>query len=126
MSKGVVGANFKDQLNLEAQVASAQESFTQIIPDKIKNDPDKVKSVDAVFLFKVTGEGGGEWTVDLKDNVGVHSGEVGTPDCTIELSTEDWGEISENPSAAMQLYFQGKLKVGGNVMLATKLQSIIE
>ena len=33
--------------------------------------------------------------------------------------------MSENPGAAMQLYFQGKLKVSGNAMLATKLQQIL-
>ena len=33
--------------------------------------------------------------------------------------------MSETPGAAMQLYFQGKLKVTGNAMLATKLQQIL-
>ncbi len=42
------------------------------------------------------------------------------------MTADDWKSISENPGAAMQLYFTGKLKVSGNAMLATKLQQIMD
>ncbi len=104
----------------------AKTDFTKTLPEKIAADPDAARAVNAVFLFKITGEGGGTWTVDLKgDDVGVKDGEVGTPDCTLELSADDWKSISDNPQSAMALYFQGKLKLGGNAMLATKLQQIL-
>ena len=106
-------------------MADANTDFTTKLPAKLAADPAKVKGINAVFLFKINGEGGGVWTVDCKDNVGGHTGEVGKSDCTLELSTDDWKTISENPSAAMQLYFSGRLKVAGNAMLATKLQSIL-
>ena len=41
------------------------------------------------------------------------------------VAFEDWKAINETPGAAMQLYFQGKLKVTGNAILATKLQQIL-
>ena len=63
--------------------------------------------------------------MNCKDEVGVHEGEVGEPDCTLELTSEDWQTISDNPSSAMQLYFQGKLKVSGDAMKATKLQQLL-
>jgi putative sterol carrier protein len=77
-----------------------------------------------VFLFKITGDGGGTWTVDCKSNPGVRAGEE-PADVTLELSASDWATISSNPGAAMQLYFTGKLKVSGNAMLATKLQKLL-
>ncbi len=43
-----------------------------------------------------------------------------------EMSTESWKQISDAPSSAMGLYFSGKLKVSGNAMLATKLQTILQ
>ena len=106
-------------------MADAQTDFTTHFPSKISADPDAAKSIGAVFLFKIGGDNGGTWTLNLKDEVGVYEGEKGSADCTLEMSNEDWGQISENPQAAMQLYFQGKLKVTGNAMLATKLQQFL-
>jgi len=105
----------------------AKTDFTTNIPGKITANPEKAKAIGATFLFKISGDDGGTWFVDLKENVGVTEGEGdgATPDCTLELTDEDWKTMSENPAAAMQLYFQGKLKVSGNAMLATKLQQIL-
>jgi putative sterol carrier protein len=105
-------------------MADAQSDFSTRLPNKITGDVDKAKAVGAVFVFKITGDGGGVWTIDCKNNVGVRPGEE-PADCTLELTAEDWKAISTNPGAAMQLYFTGKLKVSGNAMLATKLQQII-
>lgn len=105
----------------------AKTDFTTNIPRKISANPDKSKEIGATFLFKISGNDGGTWFLNLKDEVGVTVGEVaGTvPDCTLELTDEDWKLMSETPGAAMQLYFQGKLKVSGNAMLATKLTQIL-
>jgi putative sterol carrier protein len=106
-------------------MADAKTDFEQVIPGKISADPDKAKNIGAIYLFKINGDGGGTWTVNLKDDPGVKEGDSGNAECTLEMSTDDWKSISENPQSAMQLYFQGKLKVSGNAMLATKLQQIL-
>lgn len=106
-------------------MADAKTSFETEIPKRISADVAKAKSIGAVFVFKISGDGGGTWTVDLKNDVGVRSGETAGADCTLELSHADWQTISENPSAAMGLFFQGRIKVAGNPMLATKLQEIL-
>ena len=103
----------------------AQVSFTQDIPRSIESDVDKAKAVDAIFLFKVNGQGGGVWTVNMKDAPGVTEGDEGNAECTIEVSTEDWKAMTERPGSAMQFFMRGKIKVTGNALLATKLQSVI-
>lgn len=103
----------------------AKTSFTKDIPDSIDSDVEKARAVDAVFLFKVSGEDGGVWTVNMKDAPGVTEGDAGNAECTIELSTEDWKAMTEKPGSAMQFFMQGKIKVTGNALLATKLQSVI-
>ena len=104
---------------------NAHTSFTQDIPRSIESDVDKAKAVNAIFLFKVNGEDGGVWTVNMKDAPGVTEGDDGNAECTIELSTDDWKAMTEKPGTAMQFFMQGKIKVTGNALLATKLQSVI-
>jgi len=103
----------------------AKTSFSQDIPQSIERDIDKAKAVDAVFLFKINGDDGGIWTVNMKDAPGVIEGDAGNAECTIELSTEDWKAMTDKPGAAMQFFMQGKIKLTGNALLATKLQAVI-
>jgi alkyl sulfatase BDS1-like metallo-beta-lactamase superfamily hydrolase len=104
---------------------SAAELFDVQVPAALAAHPDKAKEINAVYLFKVTGDGGGEWTVDLAASPpscqkGVHA----AAQCTIEVAHADFKSMLANPALGMQLYFQGKLKVTGDPMLATKLQKL--
>ncbi|MFT5356589.1 MAG: putative sterol carrier protein [Polyangiales bacterium] len=103
----------------------AKTSFTQDIPAKITADPAKAKELDAIFLFTVTGDEGGTWTVNLKDAPGVTEGDAGNTECQIELTGENWVKVSEDPNEAMNLYFAGEVKVAGNAMLAAKLPELL-
>jgi hypothetical protein len=104
---------------------SASELFDKQVPAALAAHPDKAKEIGAVYLFKITGDDGGEWTVDLQSATptctkGVH----GTAQCTIEVAHADFKSMLANPAMGMQLYFQGKLRVTGDPMLATKLQKL--
>src|SRR5690606_24590843 len=96
----------------------ANISFTQNIPESLRSDPDKARAVDAVFVFRVLGEQGGTWTLNLKDEPAVVEGAREDADCTIELTNEVWRQLTERPATAMQLFLEGKLKVTGNALLA--------
>lgn len=101
----------------------AKELFDEQVPAALKQHPDKAKQVNAVYCFKITGDGGGEWTVDLaSDPPTCNKGDSGKAQCTIEVAHEDFKSMLGNPQVGMQLYFQGKLRVTGDPMLATKLQ----
>jgi hypothetical protein len=101
----------------------AQELFDEQVPRALQEHPDKAKAVNAIYCFKISGEGGGDWTVDLtSDPPTVAKGDTGKAQCTIEVAHEDFKSMLGNPQVGMQLYFQGKLKVTGDPMLATKLQ----
>ena len=105
--------------------SNAQELFEQLVPKSIAANPAKAREIGAVYFFKISGDGGGEWTVDLKsDPPTCAPGPGGTPNCTIEIAHSDFMSMLTNPAAGMQLYFQGKLKVAGDPMLATKLQKL--
>jgi len=103
----------------------AKTLFGEMIPKMLETSPDKAKELDAIYLFTVTGDSGGTWTVDLKaDPPSCNEGDGGNSECAIEVTDEDFNAMLKDPQLGMQLYFQGKLKVTGNPMLATKLQEL--
>ena len=103
----------------------AKDYFTNELPKKLAADPASARSLGAVFQFHITGDGGGDWTCDLKSDPPTCKEGTGAADCTITMANDDFKTIRENPQAGMQLFFSGKLKVQGNPMLATKLQKIL-
>mgnify|MGYP001582422891 CR=1 FL=1 len=110
-----------------AQAKDAKQLFDDMVPAALAKHPDKAKDVNAIFAFKITGDGGGEWTVDLVNSPPTcTTGDSGTAQCTIEVAHEDFKSMLGNPQVGMQLYFQGKLRVTGDPMLATKLSQFIQ
>jgi len=105
----------------------AKTLFDEKLPAILTKAPDKAREIDAIYVFNITGDNGGMWTVDLKsDPPFVKQGDEGTSECTIEVSDEDFSSILKDPQQGMQLFFQGKLKVTGNPMLATKIQEVFK
>ena len=105
----------------------AQELFDVLVPQGLQQYPDKAREINAIYAFKIQGEGGGEWTVDLTKNPPTCvRGDNGTAQCTVEVSHDDFKQMLADPNAGMQLYFQGKLRVSGDPMLAMKLQQLFD
>jgi len=46
----------------------AKTLFNDKVPNVLAEHPEKAREINAVYFFKITGDGGGEWTVDLKSN----------------------------------------------------------
>jgi putative sterol carrier protein len=105
-----------------------QKLFNETLPSGIAQHPDAARQVSATFQLNITGDGGGEWYIDLKSNPpSAVAGNPGGADCTITIATEDFQKLHENPQAnGMQLFFAGKLKVTGNQMLAMKLSKLFD
>jgi putative sterol carrier protein len=102
-----------------------KDLFDTQLPKRIEENGARYSDVDAIFYIKINGEGGGDWTVNLKDTPGVTDGDAGNSDCTLECEVDDWVAIQKDPQAAMQMFFEGKLKIGGNAMLAQNLGTIL-
>jgi putative sterol carrier protein len=108
-----------------ATPANASELFDVQMPESIAKAPDKAREVGAIYVFKITGDGGGEWTVDLKSATpSIVKGVQPGANCTIEVANSDFMDMLANPNKGMQLFMQGKLKVTGDPMLAMKLQKL--
>ena len=106
---------------------SVKAFFDTKVPAALATNPEKAKDVAAIYLFKVSGPDGGTWTVDLVSNPPTaQAGAVGTPQCTVEATDDDFRSmIDGGMQAAMALFFSGKLKVSGDPTLATKLSKLL-
>lgn len=102
----------------------ARELFDELVPAALTANPAGAKLVNAIYLFKIGGDDGGDWTVDLvSEPPSCVKGDAGNAQCTIEVAHDDFKSmLVGDPQVGMQLYFQGKLRVTGDPMLATKLQ----
>jgi hypothetical protein len=106
---------------------NAQDLFDNLVPEGLKRFPDKAREVNAIYGFSISGEGGGDWTVDCTSNPPVCvQGDTGKSQCKVSVSQEDFNTMLADPNAGMQLYFQGKLRVEGDPMLAMKLQQFFD
>ncbi|KAL7879479.1 hypothetical protein SRHO_G00017330 [Serrasalmus rhombeus] len=87
-----------------------------------------VKKIGGVFAFKVlNGPGGKEalWVVDVKNGKGSVDSDSGKKaDCTISMADADLFELMTGKLNPQTAFFQGKLKITGNMGMAMKLQNL--
>ncbi|NXN93804.1 NLTP protein, partial [Rhinopomastus cyanomelas] len=87
-----------------------------------------VKKIGGIFAFKIKdGPGGKEatWIVDVKNgkgSVAVNSDKKA--DCTITMADTDLLALMTGKMNPQTAFFQGKLKVSGNMGMAMKLQNL--
>jgi SCP-2 sterol transfer family len=107
---------------------SVKDFFDRRVPEALRANPGRAKDVAAIYLFKISGSQGGTWTANLlADPPTCTPGESGQPQCTIEVSDQDFCTMVDGGmQAAMQILFAGKLKISGDPSLIAKLTSVLQ
>lgn len=87
-----------------------------------------VRKIGGIFAFKVKdGPGGKEatWVVDVKNGKGcVDANSDKKADCTITMADSDLLALMTGQMNPQTAFFQGKLKIAGNMGMAMKLQNL--
>lgn len=101
---------------------TVQEIFEHIMT----MDTSKVQGINGVMFFDLSGEGGGQWTLTLKDEgVTVESGKTATPNVTFSMAAQDFIAIANGTLNPISAFMQGKVRVSGDMGLAMRLQSLL-
>ena len=85
------------------------------------------QGLDAVFQFEITGEGGGNWNVVVKDGAcQVNEGSHEAPTVTLNMSGETWVGMVNKEVNGMQAFMTGQLKATGDIMLAQRIEQLFQ
>ncbi|KAK9313958.1 SCP2 sterol-binding domain-containing protein [Lipomyces starkeyi] len=90
-----------------------------------------IKKGGAIFAFSLTNPKGetDTWYIDLKSSgtVGKGLGPDGKKaDIVLSLSDDDFAKLIEGKANAQKLFMSGKLKVKGDIMKASKAETILK
>jgi putative sterol carrier protein len=108
-----------------ANAESAKEVFDNIC---LRFQPEKAGSESAVFLFELSGAGGGTWWTVIAD--GTCSAGEGQPPpndgigtITVHSAASDFVDLVNGKLNPTMAFMQGKFKIQGNMGLALKMVS---
>nr|XP_058894083.1 sterol carrier protein 2 isoform X2 [Kogia breviceps] len=128
------GSSFKTHQIEAAPTSSAVDGFKanlvfKEIEKKLEEEGEQfVKKIGGIFAFKVKdGPGGKEatWVVDVKNGKGsVLPNSDKKADCTITMADSDLLALMTGKMNPQSAFFQGKLKITGNMGMAMKLQNL--
>lgn len=88
---------------------------------------DAAKGMNAVIQFNLSGDGGGNYNVTIKDGAAtVAEGAHGSPNMTMTMAAQDYIDMITGKLNGQMAFMSGKLKIAGDMGLAMKMQSLFK
>ena len=86
------------------------KEFIYNLPNKVNKEA--ISGMETVFHFDVGGEGGGQYTLKLKDGkLEVEEGLQGEAKCTVKASNENLMGVIDGSVNAVMALMMGKIKI---------------
>ena len=86
---------------------------------------DKAGDMNAVILFDLSGEGGGQWSVAIADGkCSVTQGAASSPKATVRMDAGDYHDMVTGKLNPMMAFMSGKVKVEGDLNSVMKFQQL--
>jgi putative sterol carrier protein len=104
--------------------AAVKEIFTQM-PGNF--NADAAKGMNSVIQFNLSGDGGGNYHVVIKDGAcTVAEGSHASPNMTMTMAAQDYVDMISGKLNGQMAFMSGKLKIAGDMGLAMKMQSLFK
>jgi putative sterol carrier protein len=86
---------------------------------------EKAVDMNAVILFDLSGEGGGQWSVSIADGkCDVIKGAADSPKATVRMDAGDYKDMITGKLNPMMAFMSGKVKVEGDLNTVMKFQQL--
>ncbi len=106
-----------------AEIAENVAQIFDLMPERFL--PDQAVDIDAVIQMDLSGDGGSQWTLMIKDGtLSITTGTHTEADMTMSMQASEWLDIANGEANAMALFMQGKIRVSGDIGLAMKMQTM--
>jgi len=103
-------------------MASLDEWFMSV---PARFDSQAAGDMKATYCFKVTGEGGGDYTVTIENGAcKVDRCIAESPDLTVTLGASDMAAIAAGELDPTTAFMTGRLQIEGDIMLAMKIAEV--
>lgn len=103
-----------------------KEVFDQKVGPKVKSKPELTTSINGIVVLHITGNAGGDWTLDCTQTPPVLSeGKKGDAKIEITMGDADFVSMANGNLNPQMAFLSGKLKVKGEMGLALKLGVVL-
>lgn len=99
--------------------------FEERLKPGIAANADRAKEIGATFVFKLSGDNGGDWTVDMSA-AEVSEGAADEPEVAVSMSDTDFVDLVEGRLQGMTAFMEGKIQIDGDMGLALQLQELLD
>ena len=103
----------------------AELTAKQIIegmPDLFR--PERAGRANAVVQFNLTGDGGGDWYVTIRNRTcTVDQGQAENPTATINMEASTYLALSTGKLGSMKAFTSGKVKASGDLTLMKRMEN---
>ncbi len=108
-------------------VETARQYFEERVPVIISERGEKLMNIGAMYEFQITGDSGGTWTLNLRDEpASIEESSADAADCTVVMQDEAFVKMINGDLKPQMAFLTGKLKVTGNMGLALKLTNLFD
>lgn len=91
---------------------SVDQIFEETMPERLRSRPELVAEIGSLIHFRITGDGGGEWTLDCtKEEPVIGRGLSGEPAMTVTCGDSDFVAISAGKLNPNMAAMSGKLRL---------------
>ncbi|MEO6420778.1 MAG: SCP2 sterol-binding domain-containing protein [Polyangiaceae bacterium] len=103
--------------------ANVKTYFLEVIPRIFV--PDKVKGATFAIQYHITGEGAGDYVLEIKDDkCTTHEGKHESPKLAITIEGPHILALADGSLSGHKAFMTGKLKSKGSMLLAMKMDSL--